>query len=55
MIDRYIIACKLITLQNIFFMFIEIKFIHYYSCMMFAMKSISICNDKVNNDEIIIQ
>ena len=25
--------------------FIEIKFIHCHSCMMFVMKAISICND----------
>ena len=43
-----------ITLLCIFFMFIEMKFIHYHSCVMFAMKSMSMCNDKVSYDEIII-
>ena len=43
-----------ITLLCIFFMFIEMKFIHCHSCVMFAMKSRSMCNDLVNYDEIII-
>ena len=29
----------------ILFMFIEVKFIHCHSCVMFAMKSMSMCND----------
>ena len=48
-------AYKTITLPCISFMFIEIKFIHYHSCVIFVMKSISIYNDQVNYDEIIIQ
>ena len=48
-------AYKLITLLYISFMFIEMKFIHCHSCVMFAMKSMSICNHIVNYDEIIIQ
>ena len=44
-----------IILLCISFMFIEMKFIHYHSCVMFSMKSMSICNDSMNYDEIIIQ
>ena len=36
---------KPITLLCILFMFIEMKFIHCHSCVMFAIKSMSICND----------
>ena len=49
------IAAKLITLQCILFIFIEMKFIHFYLCVMCVMKSMSIYNDEVNYDEIIIQ
>ena len=41
----YYVAYKPITLSCILFMFIEIKFIHCHSCVMLAMKSISMCND----------
>ena len=44
-IDGYYMANNLITLLCIFFMFIEIKFIHCHSCVMFAMKSMSMCNE----------
>ena len=44
-IDGYYVAYKPITIPCISFMFIEIKFIHYHSYVMFAMKSINICND----------
>ena len=43
--DRYYVAYKLITFSCILFMFIEMKFIHCYSCVMFVMKSMSMCND----------
>ena len=43
--DGYYVAYKPITPSCILFMFIEIKFIHCHSCMMFAMKSMSMCND----------
>ena len=43
--DVYYVAYKPITLSCILFMFIEMKFIHCHSCVMFAMKSMSICND----------
>ena len=43
--NGYNVAYKPITLSCISFMFIEMKFIHYYSCVMFTMKSMSICND----------
>ena len=43
--DGYYVACKPITLSYILFMFIEMKFIHFHSCVMFAMKSMSMCND----------
>ena len=44
-IEGYYVAYKPITLSCIFFLFIEIKFIHCYSCVMFAMKSMSMCNE----------
>ena len=40
-----IVAYKPITLSCILFMFIEIKFIHCHSCLMFAMKFMSMHND----------
>ena len=46
---------KPIILPCISFIFIEIKFNHYYSFVMFVMKSMSKCYDLVNYDEIIIQ
>ena len=45
MFDGYYVAYKPITLSCILFMFIEMKFIHYHSCVMFVMKFVSICND----------
>ena len=43
--DGYYVAYKPITLSYILLMFIEMKFIHCHSCVMFAMKSMSMCND----------
>ena len=43
--DGYYVAYKPITPSCIFFMFIEMKFIHCHSCVIFAMKSMSMCND----------
>ena len=43
--DGCYVAYKPITLSFILFTFIEMIFIHYHSCVMFAMKSISMCND----------
>ena len=43
--DGYYVAYKPITLPCILFMFIEMKFIQCHSCVMFAMKSMSMCND----------
>ena len=43
--DGYYVANKLITLPCILFMFIEMIFIHCYSCMIFTLKSMSICSD----------
>ena len=43
--DRYYVAYKTITLSSILFMFVEMKFIHCHSCVMFVMKSMSMCND----------
>ena len=43
--DGYYVAYKPITLSCILFMFIEMKFIHCHSCVMFAMKSMSMYND----------
>ena len=44
-LDRYVVAYKPIILQYIWFMFIEMKFIHCHSCVIFSMKSMSMCND----------
>ena len=44
-----------ITLSCISYMFIEMIFINCHSCVIFVMKSMSINNDKVNYDKIIIQ
>ena len=44
-VDEKVVAYKSITLTYIFSMFIEIKFIHCHSCVMFALKSMSMCND----------
>ena len=41
--DGYYVAYKPITLSCI--LFIEMKFIHCHSCVMFAMKSMSMCNE----------
>ena len=43
--DGYYVAYKPITLPCILFVFIEMKFIHCHSCVVFAMKSMSMCND----------
>ena len=43
--DGYFVAYKPITFPCILLMFIEMKFIHCHSCVMFAMKSMSMCND----------
>ena len=43
--DGYYVAYKPITLPCILFVFIEMKFIHCHSCVIFAMKSMSMCND----------
>ena len=40
---------------HLLFIFIEMNFIHCHSCVMFAMKSMNICNDQVKYDDIIIQ
>ena len=45
LVDGYYVAYKPITLSSILFMFIEMKFIHCHSCVMFAMKYMSMCND----------
>ena len=47
-------AYQPIILSYILFMFIEIKFIDCHSCVMFVMKDMSMCNDQVNYDKIII-
>ena len=51
--DGYYVAYKPITLSCILFMFIKMIFIHCHSCVMLAMKFMSMCNDYVNYDEII--
>ena len=55
MFDGYHEAYEIITFLYISFIFIKIKFIHFHSCVMFIMKSMNICNDKVNFNELIIQ
>ena len=42
--NGYYVAYKPITLSCILFMFIGMKFIHCHSGVMFAMKSMSMCN-----------
>ena len=44
-IEGYYVAYKAITLSSILFIFMEMKFLHCHFCVMFAMKSMSICND----------
>ena len=44
-LDGYYVAYKPITLSYILFLFIEMILIHCHSCVMFAMKSMSMCND----------
>ena len=41
----YYVVYKPIKLPCISFMFIEMKFIHFHSYVMFAMNSMRICND----------
>ena len=53
--DGYYVSYKPITLLYIMFMLIEIKLIHCYSCVMFVMKSMSICNGYMNYGELAIQ
>ena len=48
-------AYKPIIFPCISFILFEMKLIHCYSSAIFLMKSISICNDELNYDEIIIQ
>ena len=43
--DGYYVAYKIIKLLCISFMFIEMKFIYYYSCVKLIMKFMSILND----------
>ena len=43
LINEHYVAYKPTILLCILFMFIEIKFIHCHSCVMFVMKSMSIC------------
>ena len=43
--DGYYAAYKPITLSCILFMFIEMKFIRCHFCVMFATKSMSMCNE----------
>ena len=43
--DGDYVAYKLITFLCISFMFIKMKFIRCYFCVIFVMKAMSICND----------
>ena len=43
--NGYYVAYQPIKLSCILFMFIEMKLIHCHSCVMFVMKSMSMCND----------
>ena len=47
-------AYKPTTVPCISFLLIEMKFIQCHSCVMLVMKSMSVCKDQVNYDEIII-
>ena len=53
--NGYYVAYKPIILPYILFMFIKVKLIYFHSYVMFLMMSMSICNDLVNFDEIVIQ
>ena len=44
-LDRYDVAYKPITHPCISFMLIEMKFIHFHSCVMFVKKFMRIFND----------
>ena len=44
-----------IILSCISFIFTEIEFINYHYCVIFILKSMSICNDYTNYEETIIQ
>ena len=44
-VDGCYVAYKPITLSCILFMFIEMKFIHFHSCMIFVIKFMTVCND----------
>ena len=44
-VDGYYVAYKPITLPCISFMLIEMEFSNCYSCAMFVINSMSICND----------
>ena len=50
--NGYYVAYNPNTLPCIWFTFIEIKFIHYHSCVIFIIKFMNKCNDLVNYDEI---
>ena len=52
--NGYYVAYKIITFSCNVFMSIEIKFIHHHSCVLFIMKSMSIYNDKVIYDKIMM-
>ena len=54
-VDRSYVAYEPIILPYISLILIIIKFIHCHSYVIFVMKFMSICNDKVNYDEILIQ
>ena len=41
----YYMTYRLIILSRILLIFIEMKFIHHHSCVIFIKKSKSICND----------
>ena len=52
--NGYYVAYKIITSSCIVFMSIEMKLIYHHSCVLFTMKSMSIYNDKVNYDKIMM-
>ena len=57
---EFLLVMTLACIQNFWFLqlgqwiLIPLEFIHCHSCVMFVMKSMSICNDEVNYNEIII-
>ena len=50
--NGYYMTCKLIPLLCVSIMFIKMKFIYCYSCIMFVLKSMSVCFYIESEDEV---